>query len=252
MPSTALPSAADDYAAPPGMNIGKAAWDAALTSIGARLRAAEAIRADFQALIDAGAGQALQVIQANVGPQLAALQQEIAAAQAALITAQGKIDALINSTTIEASAVIFAPAGTVSSTTVQAAIAEVASDAAATTTAIAAKADASALASAVSDFHTALAAVKTAAVVSVSAPTMLVAGRAYRIAGGVSIMLTLPDAPAAGDTIRIVDGEVISSSNQPVLARNGRTIMGQASDMTLDAPGVDFSIWWNGADWRLS
>jgi len=230
------------------MNLGKAAWDAALTDIGARLRAAEAIRADFQALIAAGTGQALQVIQANVGPQLAALQAEIAAAQAALITAQGKIDALINSTTIEASAVTFAPTGTIAATTVQGALAEVASEANA---GLATKADAAAVASAVDEMNTAIAAARPQSVVSVSSNATLVAGGAYRITGGVSITLTLPAAPSANDTIRIMDGGVISSANQPVVARAGKTIMGLASDLTIDLVGADFLIWWSGSDWRL-
>jgi len=249
MLSTALPSAADDYAAPSQMPLSKAVWDAVFNSIGERLRALEAVRASFQALIDAGTGQALEVIQANIGPQLAALQAQIAAAQASLITAQGKIDAIINSPSIPATAITFAPTGSVSSETVQAAIAEVASE---VNAAIAAKADASALASAIATLNAAIVgAAKTQSVVAVSANTTLVVGNAYRIAGGVSITLTLPAAPAAGDTIRIMDGGVVSPSNQPILARNGKTIMGLASDLTIDAVGADFLIWWSGSDWRL-
>ena len=242
MSSTALPSASNDYAAPIGMTLTKAAWDAALTDVGARLRAAEAIRASFQALIDAGTGQALAVIQTNVGPQLAALQAEIAAAQAAIITAQGQVANLLSGN-MPADHVIFTPTGTIASGTVQGAIAEVASDAAA---AIAAKADASALAANVA----ATAAIVNQKFLAVAVNTLLVAGSAYRITGGSSITLTLPLSPATGDTIRIVDGGVVAARNRPTIAGNGNTIMG-ASVQTIDVPGLDLMIWWNGFDWRL-
>ena len=239
-----LPSATDDYAAPNGMPLNKAAWDAALTDVGARLRAAEAIRADFSALIASGTGEALTVIAANVGPTLATLEASITTAQAAITTALGQVDTLM--TGVNAAAVPFTPTGSIASTNVQAAIAEVASEAA---TAIAAKADSSALAAKAD--ASAVAAIRNQSFISVSTNTTLVAGSAYRITGGASITLTLPAAPAAGDTIRIVDGGVVSVSNLPVIGRNGNPIMAIAANMTIDAPGADFLLWWTGSDWRL-
>ena len=223
-----LPVASDDYAAPNGMVLSKAAWDAALTDIGARLRAAEAVRANFDALIASGTGDALAVIEANVGPTLAALEASIATAQAEMTTALGQIATLLAGS-IAADHVNFTPAGTISSTTAQAAITEVATDAAAALVA-------------------AVAAMMTH---PVSANTSLVSGYAYRIVGGSSITLTLPASPASGDTIRVTDGEIVSLSNRPTIARNGHTIMGSASDLTIDAVGADFLIWWSGTDWRL-
>jgi hypothetical protein len=89
-----LPSPSNDYEAAIDMPLTKATWDAALTSVGARLRAAEAIRADFQALIDGGTSQALAMIIANVGPQITALAAEVAAAQHVLdILLSGNIPA---------------------------------------------------------------------------------------------------------------------------------------------------------------
>lgn len=103
MPSS-LPSSADDYKAPAGMALTEAAWDAALTSVGARLRALEAVRADFEALIALGTGQALEVIAANVGPQLDAIRATIDQLTADAALAED-IVAAINSGSIPASVV---------------------------------------------------------------------------------------------------------------------------------------------------
>lgn len=71
--SEQLPSPDNDYAAPGDPYLNRAFWDAALTSVGARIRALEAVKAGWEELIAAGTGQALAVIQANVEPQLVAL-----------------------------------------------------------------------------------------------------------------------------------------------------------------------------------
>ncbi len=94
MPSL-LPSPADDYAAPQDMRLNKAAWDAALVSVGARLRALEAVKASFEALIALGTGQALEVIQANVAPQLSALRQALAGLESEIAQAQDQIHDII-------------------------------------------------------------------------------------------------------------------------------------------------------------
>lgn len=83
-----------------------------------------------------------------------------------------------------------------------------------------------------------------------SANSNLVAGKAYRVIA-TGITLTLPAAPATGAAIRIVDGGVLSSSATSSLARNGKTIMGLAEDLTLDIAGIDFVIWYNGTTWKL-
>jgi hypothetical protein len=76
------------------MVLSQAAWNAALTDVGARLVALEVERASFDALIAEGTGQALAVIQANVGPQLTALQASIAAAQTAINVAQDQVGSM--------------------------------------------------------------------------------------------------------------------------------------------------------------
>lgn len=137
MPSTPqLPSSANDYAAPQDMLLNKAAWDAALTDIGARLRAAEAIRASFQELIDAGTGQALEIIQANVGPQLASIESTLVSLESQLSFAAAQVTALF-ANNIPAANVTFAPGSSgISSATVQAALIEVKADVDANTAAV--------------------------------------------------------------------------------------------------------------------
>lgn len=104
MPSS-LPSPDSDYAAPHDMRLNKAAWDAALVSVGLRLRALEAVRASFEALIDLGTGQALQVIQANVAPELQAMRTALAALQTAMAEAEDQVHAIITGS-IPASAIV--------------------------------------------------------------------------------------------------------------------------------------------------
>lgn len=97
-----LPERSNDYAAPNNMPLNKAAWDAAFADpangLGPRVRAIEAQRADLQALIDAGTGQALAVIQANVAPQLAATQTTVDGLNAQIHAAQDQLAALFNGT----------------------------------------------------------------------------------------------------------------------------------------------------------
>jgi hypothetical protein len=85
----------------------------------------------------------------------------------------------------------------------------------------------------------------------VTANTNLQVGKAYRITAGSAVTLTLPSTPATGDAIHIMDGESISNTVQHTVARNGNTIMGSAVDLTLNVSGIDFTIWFNGSDWRL-
>lgn len=68
------------------MTLNKAAWDAAMTSIGARLRARETLEASFQQLIDLGVGLAVQAVQDAIAPKAAEAQAD-AAQIAALLAA---------------------------------------------------------------------------------------------------------------------------------------------------------------------
>ncbi|MBG0802831.1 hypothetical protein IYW40_15295 [Methylocystis sp. H4A] len=69
-----LPSPNNDYAAPANMTLNKASWDAAMTSIGERLRAREELEASFQNLISLGVGQAIAAVQNEIAPTAAQAQ----------------------------------------------------------------------------------------------------------------------------------------------------------------------------------
>jgi hypothetical protein len=69
-------------------------------------------------------------------------------------------------------------------------------------------------------------------------------------AGG-SFPLVLPLNPTLGDAITLEDAGTTWGAHPPTLARNGKNIMGLAEDLVMNAPGSIFSIWYNGAEWRL-
>lgn len=93
--SASLPSPDDDYAAPLDAALNKAFWDAALTSIAARIRVLEAVKVEWETLIAQGTGQALAVIQANVAPQLAALTAVIDQLKADIAAAEDAIAVIV-------------------------------------------------------------------------------------------------------------------------------------------------------------
>ncbi|WP_127076019.1 hypothetical protein [Rhodomicrobium lacus] len=93
--SSSLPSASDDYKAPHKLDLSRAVWDAVFGSIGERLRALEAVKADWESLISVGTGQALAVIRENVEPHLAALTATISQLQSDVHEAEDVIAALI-------------------------------------------------------------------------------------------------------------------------------------------------------------
>jgi hypothetical protein len=103
--SSLLPSPNDDYAAPADMRLNRAAWDAALVSVGTRLRALEAVKADFEALIALGTSQALAVISENVEPQLASVTAALDVLEQAMAEAEDTILQIITGS-VPASAVI--------------------------------------------------------------------------------------------------------------------------------------------------
>lgn len=63
--------------------------------------------------------------------------------------------------------------------------------------------------------------------------------------------LTLPAAPARGDTITYIDALATWASVNFVIARNGKTIMTQSADLTVNVSDQQFSMWYSGSDWRL-
>lgn len=99
-----LPSPDDDYAAPQGMRLGPAEWDAVFGSIGARLRTLEGKGATWDDLIALGTAQALASIAANLAPHMAESSAQLAVLQAGVEEALDII-ADINAGIIPANAV---------------------------------------------------------------------------------------------------------------------------------------------------
>lgn len=128
------------YLATDGDSLNAALLNNITGSIHERLEAREALEADFEGLIALGTGQALAVIQANVAPQLEAINDTVEGLQAAITEAEDKVAELLAGN-LPASSVTFVAGGSISATNVQAAIAEVAADAADATAALATSTD---------------------------------------------------------------------------------------------------------------
>jgi hypothetical protein len=64
------------------------------------------------------------------------------------------------------------------------------------------------------------------------------------------ITITLPAAPSAGDVVSLVDSHHQWGSNTCTVARNGNTIDGATSDLTLNQTAQQISLMYNGAGWR--
>ena len=67
------------------------------------------------------------------------------------------------------------------------------------------------------------------------------------------IQMTLPASPSIGDTIRFFDAAKTFDTNNLVVARNGKTIMGDSSDLTVSVEGASFELTFQGDTygWRL-
>ncbi|MAR97373.1 MAG: hypothetical protein CMG17_07000 [Candidatus Marinimicrobia bacterium] len=67
------------------------------------------------------------------------------------------------------------------------------------------------------------------------------------------VQMTLPASPSIGDTIRFYDAAKTFDTNALVVARNGKTIMGDSSDLTVTVEGASFELTFQGDTygWRL-
>lgn len=68
---------------------------------------------------------------------------------------------------------------------------------------------------------------------------------------GGTFTLTLPASPATGTIITFIDANANWYKTPWTLARNGNTIMQYAANLTVNVADQEFSIWYNGSDWRL-
>lgn len=63
--------------------------------------------------------------------------------------------------------------------------------------------------------------------------------------------LQLPATPAKGDIFTFMDAAASWGVQNLVITRNGNTIMGHSDDLVVNVSNQQFSLWFNGSDWRL-
>jgi hypothetical protein len=68
-----------------------------------------------------------------------------------------------------------------------------------------------------------------------------------------AITATLPASPAVGDTIRFFDVAKTFDSNALTVARNGKLIQGDSSDLTVNSESAAFDLVFSGNTygWRI-
>lgn len=84
-----------------------------------------------------------------------------------------------------------------------------------------------------------------------AAATAIQAGKYLVDTSAGGFALTLPATPAKGAVLTFSDGNNSWGTHNWTLARNGKTIMGQTNDLVVNVSDQQFSIWFNGSDWRL-
>ncbi|WP_205910262.1 hypothetical protein, partial [Rhizobium sp. FKY42] len=217
-------------------DIGSQLWNEVHASLADRLSAVETAADGFEDAVSNAAIAAAQALLANaVAPQIENVQDLLTAIETAIGLAEDRLQALQTGGVVATNVTLSAIAG-LTSANVQAAFAEVVS----------------LLADEVTARNDAIAAIQMlpAEALLLSANANLVAGKAYRIITA-GITLTLPANPAAGASIRLIDGGVLSYTTATNVARNGKTIMGLAEDLNLNVPGLTCLIWYNGTTWML-
>jgi len=80
--------------------------------------------------------------------------------------------------------------------------------------------------------------------------TLVNSDRIIANTSGGSFTLTLPSSPSAGDAVTLADGGDWSTNNL-ILARNGSTIEGVSSDLSLDIKGIQVELIYSGSTWEV-
>ena len=77
------------------------------------------------------------------------------------------------------------------------------------------------------------------------------AGSRYGVnTSGGAVTATLPASPATGAAIFFADAGGAYASNNLTIARNGQTIMGASSDLTVSTNNQSVGLFYNGTTWR--
>jgi len=224
-----LPEEQHDFVAPLKFEITRAAWDAVIPVITRRVRALEGTVADYHAVIALLETHALTVISDTITAEINVRRAELEALSADAAALTDEI-AFIRAGGIDGGRVTLSNIVDLAATNVQDAIAELLAE----------------IQAAKNEFAN----LKPIQFEGVSVDTDLVAGKPYRLLEH-TIKVTLPGNPEFGDSIRILDGEVLSPDTMVTLAHNGNPLMGLLEDMNLNIAGLDVIVWWNGTDWRL-
>jgi hypothetical protein len=78
------------------------------------------------------------------------------------------------------------------------------------------------------------------------------AGSRYGVnTSGGAVTATLPASPATGAAIFFADAGGAYASNNLTIARNGQTIMGAASNLTVSTNNQSVGLFFNGTTWRI-
>ncbi|MCV6548556.1 MAG: hypothetical protein OIF56_14960 [Cohaesibacter sp.] len=232
----AVPSRQNDYKILPGHSLAASLLDGVFSDISARLKSAEASLAG----IDSDAAQKVQRAITAATDQLSDLvtnqRAGFQAINAKVIEAEGKLQSILAGGVAGENVSISGVDGLTADNT-KAAIAELLglikvlqAGSASLTQAIAGK--------------------KNVDFIELSANADLEAGKAYFI-DATDLTLTLPANPSKGDAISLVFGEAMDKDNPVTIARNAKTIMGLAEDVTVGQKSPVFVLRWSGADWRI-
>ena len=86
------------------------------------------------------------------------------------------------------------------------------------------------------------------AVTNLAANTTLTSNAAYSYSAG-GLAFTLPASPANGDVVIVIN---LGTNLTSVIARNGKTIMGLAEDLTINTANISITLKCvGGTDWRI-
>ena len=87
---------------------------------------------------------------------------------------------------------------------------------------------------------------KTEVSSSISANTILVAGRRYFVTSASALTLTLPSSPSVNDQVDIFDASGNASTYNITVARNSKLINGNAGNLIIDVNGGWFTLVFTG------